>query len=130
VAGMMSGMLARGSLAFLLAPDVRQRQPRQLTISFQPIAMSEMRGNSTPRPIARNNFRFSTILSLYQSINQSFLYCIHAQCVQHFSNERKMKPVTSGGSALGPGGGDTGPQIVARPSNLAVLLTQCGQLIL
>jgi len=34
----------------------------------------------------------------------------------------------SGGSALGPG--STGPQIVARPPNLAVLLTHCGQLIL
>jgi len=29
---------------------------------------------------------------------------------------------------LGPGG--TGPQIVARPTNLRVLLTHCGQLIL
>jgi len=37
--------------------------------------------------------------------------------------------LTSGGSTLGPGG-DTGPQIVARPPNLAVLLTHCGQLIL
>jgi len=34
----------------------------------------------------------------------------------------------SGGSTLGPGG--TGPQIVARPPNLAVLLTHCGQSIL
>ena len=34
----------------------------------------------------------------------------------------------SGGFALGQGG--TGPQIVARPPNLAVLLTHCGQLIL
>jgi len=48
----------------------------------------------------------------------------------------------SGGSTLRPGGGDTGPQIVARPPNLAghqivarppnlaVILTHCDQLIL
>ena len=35
-----------------------------------------------------------------------------------------------GGSTLGPGGGAQSPQIVARPPNLAVLLTHCGQLIL
>ena len=35
---------------------------------------------------------------------------------------------TSGGSTLG--GGDTGPQIVTRPPNVAALLTHCGQLVL
>jgi len=38
--------------------------------------------------------------------------------------------VCGGGSALGSGGGTQSPQIVARPPNLAALLTHCRQLIL
>ena len=42
-----------------------------------------------------------------------------------------IRATLSGGSMLGLRGGGTGPlpQIVARPANLAVLLTHCGQLI-
>ena len=47
-----------------------------------------------------------------------------------FSTYNRSFPVSSdGGSTLGPGGGHAPPPIVARPPNLAELLTHCGQII-
>ena len=67
VAGMISGMLARGSAVSFLAPNVRQRHCRQLSTSLNPMPINEIFENSISRPIARSSLRFSTILSLYST---------------------------------------------------------------
>jgi len=55
----------------------------------------------------------------------------YTQCHSQVSSTQQRGRSLSGGSTLGPGGwGVQAPQIVARPPNLAVLLTHCGQLIL
>jgi len=67
VAGMISGILLRGSTVSFLAPTVRHRHIRQLSTSLNPMPINEILGNSIPRPISRSSFRFSTILSLYST---------------------------------------------------------------